>query len=94
MRATINENILCRRCVLQFVDGEYWYEPIKKSAKQSASFSDESGRKHRPFVTFVANDKTKVITQLTFDKTIFSKNHTADVSLALTTLQPLLYSVL
>ncbi|ELT89520.1 hypothetical protein CAPTEDRAFT_196406 [Capitella teleta] len=69
------------RCVLESIDGEYWYEPIKKSCRQSkddSAFSEQSGRKHRPFVTFLANEKTKEIVQLTFDKTLFSRNHTAD----------------
>lgn len=47
--------------------------------REKEGMFNDSNRRNRAFVTFVANEKREIV-QLSFDKSVFSRKHTADVS--------------
>ena len=66
--------------VFDAIAKEDWYESMKSFVANNDEIAET--RKARPFVTFISNEAKQELIQLTFDKSEFSRQFAADVSLS------------
>lgn len=69
--------------MLDQVSGEDWFSQMESIIDSSDQIlSKPQGPSHvRPFITFIQDKESKTLVQLTFDKSIFTRERRADVSI-------------